>query len=43
MCSVIDMVCYRRQWPATRGDAEPAFTWPLMYEKIRNRISIREL
>ena len=38
---VIDMVCYRRHGH-NEGD-EPAFTQPLMYDKIRDRISIREL
>jgi 2-oxoglutarate dehydrogenase E1 component len=38
---VIDMVCYRRHGH-NEGD-EPAFTQPLMYEKIRGRDSIRDL
>jgi 2-oxoglutarate dehydrogenase E1 component len=38
---VIDMICYRRHGH-DEGD-EPGFTQPIMYEKIRNRISIREL
>jgi len=38
---VIDMVCYRKHGH-NEGD-EPAFTQPLMYGKIKERISVREL
>jgi 2-oxoglutarate dehydrogenase E1 component len=38
---VIDMVCYRKHGH-NEGD-EPAFTQPVMYRKIRDRISVREL
>ena len=38
---VIDMFCYRRHGH-NEGD-EPAFTQPIMCEKIKDRISIREL
>src|SRR5262245_19185907 len=38
---VIDMICYRRHGH-NEGD-EPAFTQPLMYGKIKDRMSIREL
>src|SRR3954454_15198032 len=38
---VIDMICYRRHGH-NEGD-EPAFTQPLMYGKIRDRMSIRDL
>jgi 2-oxoglutarate dehydrogenase E1 component len=38
---VIDMVCYRKHGH-NEGD-EPAFTQPVMYGKIRDRLSVREL
>ncbi|GAC1464438.1 MAG: 2-oxoglutarate dehydrogenase E1 component [Isosphaeraceae bacterium] len=38
---VIDMICYRRHGH-NEGD-EPAFTQPLMYGKIKDRMSVREL
>ncbi len=38
---VIDMFCYRRHGH-NEGD-EPAFTQPIMCEKIKDRLSIREL
>ncbi len=38
---VVDLVCYRRH--GHNEADEPAFTHPLLYKKIRNRPSVREL